>query len=310
MRTSLAAKAALIFAVLGGGAAPGADFFRELLTPSSGRHASPCGTPYVHPFLVEPAYLDRDLLIDYRPGYGFDGGTDEQELEFELEWGVTERLGFVFEAPLVGVSPDAGPYESGFGDLAAGCRVLLVDRPRLLVSTLLEVEIPTGDESRGLGGGEAAIAPFVLWWMDLGNWTTFQGQFGPEMAVESGEAELLYLFSLSRSWQGPVLLPQACRCYPGHRRYEACPHEEHADEQSGHDHDDHSHHNPGLISLYVETTGVTPLTDPDEGTRFEIIPGIGYGLTESLDIRFGARFPLFRPEQLDSQYIFSVVRHF
>ena len=310
-------KAACLIALVFSSSASGGDFLRELLTPSSGEHASPNGTPYVHSFFVEPAYLDRDLLIDYRFGYGFDGDTDEQELEFELEWAFTERFGMVLEAPVVGLNPEIGPSESGFGDLAVGGRLLLVDRPCLLVSSLLEIELPTGNEDRGLGRGEAVLAPFVLWWMDLGNWTTFQGQFGPEIALESGETELLYLLSLNHSWQGPVVFSSACCCCPGHRRHNTRvfhSDDEHGDEgfhtDESHNHDDHSHHSPGLVTLYLETTGVTSLTDPDEGTRFEIVPGIGYTLTEEWEIRFAGRFPLFKPARMHSQYILSTVRHF
>lgn len=311
------AKAACLVSVLFSSSALGGDFFQELFTPSAGKHESPNGTPYAHSFSVEPAYLDRDLLIDYRSGYGFDGGTDEQDLEFELEWAFTERFGMVLEAPVVAVNPDIGPSESGFGDLAVGGRVLLVDRPWLLVSSFLEIELPTGNETRGLGHGEAAIAPFVLWWMDLGGWTTFQGQFGPEIGLESGETELLYMLSLNHSWQGPVVFSNACRCWPGHPRHSArrshSAHH-HGDEEShaheSHDHDDHSHHAPGLTTLYLETTGVTSLTDPDKGTQFEIIPGIGYALTEAWEIRFAGRLPLFKPARMDGQYILSAVRHF
>ena len=297
--------------------ASGGDFLRELFTPSSGRHASPNGTPYLHSFFVEPAYLDRDLLIDYRFGYGFEGGADEQELEFELEWTFTERFGMVFEVPVSGVNPDVGSFESGFSDLAIGGRLLVVDRPCLLVSAFLEVEIPTGDDDRGLGRGEAALAPFVLWWIDFGNWTSLQGQFGPEIGLQSGETELLYLLSLAHSWQGPVLFPNACRCCSrrcGRTTNMLYSDGEHGGEEfhmhGSHDHDDHSHHFPGLVSLFLETTGVTSLTDPDGDTRFEIIPGIGYALTEEWEIRFAARFPLFKPARMDSQYILSTVRHF
>ncbi len=295
------------------GPAMGQGFLEELFTPSPGHHASPSGTPYVHAMFVEPAYLDRDLLIDYRLGQGVDGNGDEQELEFELEWALTERFGIVLEMPVVSLDPASGTSESGVGDMAVGSRLLLVDRPCFLMSAFLEIELPTGDASRGLGHGEAAMAPLVLWWMDLGNWTTFQGQFGPETGLESGETELIYHFALSRSWQGPVFFPRACRCCCGHPKHD--PH--HADGQHGHEHfelhgahDDHGHHTPGLVSLMLEMTGVTALSDPDEGSRLEIIPGISYGLTEAWDLRLAARFPLYKPSRLDSQYIASAVRHF
>ena len=48
------------------------------------RHMSPRGTPYIHAFSVEPAYLGRELIVDYLITE-FDGET-EQAVEVELEW--------------------------------------------------------------------------------------------------------------------------------------------------------------------------------------------------------------------------------
>jgi len=306
----------LLIALLLSTSASAQGVFAEFLEPWPDQHASALGTPYAHPFFAEPAYLDRDLLISYSFAEGVDGEADEMALEFELEWALSKRLGLVIEAPVLSVDPDDAPAETGFSDLAFGGRALLIDRSRLLVSGFVEVEVPTGDEDRGLGAGEPLIFPSVLWWADLGNWTTLQGQIGPEMGLESGETEMIYLLALTRSWQGPVLLKNACRCTHRcglcgrllHRRERHNGHSGH--ENEGHDHDDHSHHVPGLITLYLEATGVTPLTEPDETTQFEIAPGISYGLTEAWDARAAVRVPLYKPQRFDHEFIFSAIRHF
>jgi hypothetical protein len=58
-------------------------------------HANPCGTPFVHGFLTEPAFLGRDLFVDMtRSG-------DETEAEVEVEWSLTRRLGLVAELPYI-----------------------------------------------------------------------------------------------------------------------------------------------------------------------------------------------------------------
>ena len=294
--------------------------FEELFAPWPDRHASPHGTPYAHPFSFDPAFQDRDLLVDYRPGYGFDdGNADEQEFEVEIEYALTKRLGMVLEVPYVGIDEHGQNFESGFGDMAAVGRLVLVDRPCLILSAHLEVEIPTGDEQRDLGRGETALAPTLTWWTDLGNWWTFQGQFGPEVGTESNETELLYRFLIAKSWQGPILFDDACSCMRPHC---SCTHStgaHHEDEHDHedhhyhahdeHDHGDHSHHAPGLITFYLETTGATPLNIPGETTHFDLLPGVGYGITHSLEFRFGVRFPLTEPREFDTQYVFSFVRH-
>ena len=278
-------------------------FFDELFDTWPDQHGSPCGTPYTHGLNVEPAYLDRDLLIDYRIGNNIDDEADEQELTFELEWALSKRLGLILELPTISTNPFDGPTETGVGDMAFGTRMLLVNRNRFLLSTIIEVETPTGSAARGLGNGEAAIAPTVAWWLDLGNWLVFQGQFGPEVKLESGETELLYRFAFTKSWEGPVLFHcQSCRS-PSHHGRDTHSHDDHG-------HEAPTHHGPGLFTLYLEPIGTSNLTDSDEGTRFDMTTGISYSLTEKLELRTAVRFPLYRPSSLDSQFLFSVLRHF
>jgi len=271
------------------------DMLAELLAPWPDTHASPHGTPHTHAFNVEPAYLHRGLRVDYLIDTNVGGDIDEQELGFELEWALTKRLGLCIEAPLIGLNPVAEQNVTGFGDMAVAGRVLLVDRHCFLLSANVELETPTGDAERGLGRGEAAFSPTVLCWMDLGHWTVFQGQLGPETGLDSGETELLYRFALTRTWQGPVKFPCRCRSRSEHGH---------------HDHNDHGHHGPGLTTLYLETVGDTNLSDRQEGTRLDMTTGIGYYLTEKLELRTGLRFPLCHPKRFDSQFIFSAVRCF
>jgi hypothetical protein len=47
----------------------------------------------------------------------------------------------------------------GFGDVAMAPRLLLADLPTFLLSLNLEVEIPSGSESKGLGAGETIFGP-------------------------------------------------------------------------------------------------------------------------------------------------------
>src|SRR5688500_17554245 len=48
------------------------------------------GTPFVHMFNLEPAFLDRDLFIDYVATKSVDDER-ERELAFELEYAFTRR---------------------------------------------------------------------------------------------------------------------------------------------------------------------------------------------------------------------------
>lgn len=74
----------------------------------------------------------------------------------------------VLEVPYVGLNPVVAPNTSGFGDVAIAGRALLIDGDAFFLSANVEVEIPTGDANRDLGRDEAALAPTLTSWFDLG----------------------------------------------------------------------------------------------------------------------------------------------
>ena len=255
------------------------------LDPWPHSHFSRRGTPFVHLFTLEPAFLDRDLFFDHRFARAED--EEEAELEAELEWAFTRRIGLVVEAPLVQVNPEEGETEQGLGDLAVAPRFLLVDTERFLLSGNVEVSLPTGSETRGLGGGELAVAPSLSAWADLGNWVTVSAQVGTEHAVESGDSELFYNAALTYSFTGPRLF------------------------RPGHSHATYHHFPPGLTSLIGEFTGRTVLAGEDDGTSTsELLLGVSYNLTEYWEVRGGYQIPLGEPEEIDYGYVFSVIYHF
>ena len=64
------------------------------------------------------------------------------------------------------------------------------------------------------------------------------------------------------------------------------------------------------LAEMLELSGVTGLSGEEERTFFELLPGVSYTPVERIEIRFGVRFPLFKPTRLDTQYIFTFSRVF
>jgi len=280
----------------------GGSFCDEIWDPVTHTHFSRRGTPLIHTFFLEPAALHRDLFVDYRIANNVDGTTDEQELETELEWALTKRLGIVIEAPFLSLDPDVDGNTSGFGDLVVAGRALLVDGDECMLAVNLAVSSPTGDETRGLGAGEAIISPTVSLWQDLGNWLSFHAQFGPESGTETGQTDMFWAFALTKSMQGPTL------CGDCHHT-DHCHHDDHFHFDS--EHGEHLHFEPGLTSFILELNGSTGLSGPNDGnTFFELIPGISYVPWELTEFRCGFRFPLYLPKRLDNQLILSYIRNF
>ncbi|NOY00580.1 MAG: hypothetical protein GXP30_12715, partial [Verrucomicrobia bacterium] len=139
--------------------------------------------------------------------------------------------------------------------------------------------LPTGNEARGLGGGEVAFAPSFSTWHDLGNWWVLNTQTGVESNSSSNElflsASLIHTF--------------------GRRRLDLSLDDEHE-----HDHG-HNHLPSGLLSLIFEADSRVGLSgDAGEGTvGVEGIVGVYYGLTEKFNIRLGYQFPITSPREFD-----------
>jgi hypothetical protein len=264
----------------------GFDLTQGWFDPWPHAHYSRRGTPRVHTFNLEPAFLGRDLLLDYR----FTSADEETEIEVEaeLEWAFTRRIGMVFEVPFVQVNPEEGETEEGLGDIAFAPRVLLAETERMLISANLEVSLPTGSESKGLGGEEAALGPSIATWIDFGRWLTFTAAVGTEHGLESGDSVLAYGAALIYTFKGPAI-------FPG----------------SEHAHGHHVHFPPGMTSLIAELTGERALSGEDDGDSVHsLLLGVTYAVSGDLEIRGGYEFPLGSPEEFDDSFVLGLIYHF
>ncbi|MCS7168157.1 MAG: hypothetical protein RMI91_03495 [Gemmatales bacterium] len=286
---------------------PSQGFFRDLFFgPVIDTHRSPRGTPWVHPFTIEPAQIHRDLFFFYKFTKNAEGSpVDEHELEAHLDWGLTRRFGFVLAAPFLGLEDPAG-HQTGFSDIEFAPRIVWIESETFFLASNIFFTFPTGDADRDLGRGEVTIAPFVTTWHDIGswrflpwrNWNQIQLNFGPEVGLESGDTSLLYTVMYAHSFLGPRIIP---------------PHFHHFH----HHHGNHHHHDEGiispvgpaypegLISLLLEFNGQSELFG-DRITYLQLLTGVNYALTETSELRFGVNFPLNQfDRQMDIQYIFA-----
>jgi hypothetical protein len=289
-------------------APPSEGFCRDLLHGQFvDTHRSTGGTPWSHPFTIEPAQLHRDFFFFYKLTKNAEGTSeDEHEAELHIDWGLTRRAGILLAVPYLGLAaPDE--HQTGFGDIEVAPRIVFIESETFYLSTNIFMTIPTGSEARGLGNGEMTLAPFLTTWHDLGscrapwaNWNQLHVNVGPEFGLQSGDASLLYTAAYGHSFLGPkVLLPH------------------HHGNGNGHGHNGgHQHaqdggtispigpgYPPGLITLALEFNGQTELQG-DRFTNLQLLGGISYVLAESAEIRFGVNIPLNdRERQLEAQYI-------
>lgn len=253
------------------------------LDPWPHTHLSRRGTPLVHLFRTEPAYLGRDLLLDVTVLDGAEG--TEVELEAELEWAFSRRIGLAVEAPLAWRNADEGS-EAGIGDLGLAPRLLLAETDRLFLSLSVGLELPTGNEDRGLGAGEAVVAPSLLTWVDLGGGIALSASAGIEHGLETDSDTFV--------WGAGLTIPIDLSGRAGDAAEAGLRHVP-----------------AGLVSLIAEIRGELPLDGEEEGSGTgEVIFGASWSVSPRLEVRGGVVLPAWTPREFDAGAIFGVIVHF
>ena len=166
-------------------------------------HRGP-GPHFIDAFFTENAYIERKLRPDLFVSTGDEGERYTGQLE--VEWAVIPRVSLIVHAPLHHLRPAAGSSQTGIGDIAVGPKLAVInDRTRFILALGADVHLPTGDETRGLGEGHAAAAPFLLAWLPFGpeRRLLLQGSGHAEIPIDSDEdthAEV----STALSWTSPL----------------------------------------------------------------------------------------------------------
>lgn len=249
----------------------------DWLAPFEHVHASSNGTPVVHSFNIEPAITGRDLFVTSR--YRSSDDASEREIELELEWALTHRLGVILELPYTIEDEKGGPRSDGFGNLAVVPRALLYEGERFMLTAQVEVGVPTASHDFE---GETSVAPGFAAWADLGGWWTLNSQVGIEHGFDTDGTELVYGIGLIKSFG-----------------------------KAHQEHHHHQHASSGGLNLHFEMTGSTGLNGDEDGdTSMEGLIGLSYGLCSGLDIRGGYEFPLTSPGDFDHGWVAGFVWHF
>ncbi|HEX5791447.1 MAG TPA: hypothetical protein VFY13_09835, partial [Luteolibacter sp.] len=239
----------LLFCLLSGAAAAQTG---DWLAPFEHLHASAKGTPIVHSINLEPAFTGRDLFVTGRYRHADD--VISEEVEMELEWAVTRRLGFILEMPYEVEDERPGPRDNGMGNLAVVPRVVLIEGERMILTAQAEVELPTakGDHEPG-----TAVAPGLVGWFDLGHWWTLSSLIAIEHAFDEDASEAVFGVGLIKSFAK--------------------------------DHDGHHHHaSASGLNLHFELTGSIGLNGEEDGdAALEGLIGMSFGFCEGFDLRLG-----------------------
>ncbi len=127
----------------------------------------------------EPVDFHHWEFYTFTTGTHVDGDTSGVLPGIEFNYGILPNTMLHVVAPVAFDSPTGGPTVFGKGDVEIGLKYRLVEQdkkgalPSIGIFPL--VEIPLGDQTRGLGAGHASV--FLPIWIqkDFGDWTTYGG---------------------------------------------------------------------------------------------------------------------------------------
>jgi hypothetical protein len=127
----------------------------------------------------EPVELGHYELYFFSLGTHVQGDTSGFLPAIEFNYGIIPNGQFHIIAPLAFDDPSGGPYRTGYGDTELGFKYRFIEEDkkgwRPQVGTFPFLELPTGNESRGLGSGHPRL--FLPVWVQksFGDWTTYGG---------------------------------------------------------------------------------------------------------------------------------------
>lgn len=142
----------------------------------------------VAPALAGPPFrTDDPVPVPHRAGeaYVFSSGTHDVDgwsgvgPAFELNYGILPEAQLHLVMPMAYDAPGGARDHVGYGDTEVGIKYRLLQQTESLpeIGVFPLVEIPTGDEGRGLGNGQAQY--FLPVWLQKdfgdGRWTSYGG---------------------------------------------------------------------------------------------------------------------------------------
>jgi hypothetical protein len=96
---------------------------------------------------------------------------------FEFNYGALPDVHLHLVMPIAFSKQKNGPLHTGYGDTELGVKYRFVNQTDLLpdIATFPLVELPTGNEAKGLGNGKTQV--YLPLWLqkDIGNWTIYGG---------------------------------------------------------------------------------------------------------------------------------------
>jgi hypothetical protein len=119
------------------------------------------------------------------PGPGIPRYVNFQQLYFQGEYAPRSRFSLFTQIPIRWLQPHAAPgilaafsSSGGISDVQLGFKLAAIATPRRYLTFQLRSALPSGDSRRGLGTNHASIEPAILYYQQITNRLSVEGQIG------------------------------------------------------------------------------------------------------------------------------------
>jgi len=229
-------------------------------------------------FRTEAPLVERNVRFDYRfANHLQEPPADESQFFAEISYSFTEKFGLIFSVPYLIHDNFIEPNASGFSDLAVGARYVAVGSEQQALFKMayaLNVFVPTGDEDRDLGEGQAVLEPELLTQWILTDQSFAQLQLALGIPTVSGHTtEFEYNAGLGYVFKDV----STCDCF-------AYP------------------------TAIFEINGFTGLGGVEAGTSIlDFTTGLRWSVGQKTFAGIGASIPLTGPREFETQFLFSLI---
>lgn len=145
----------------------------SLLLPA----AALAGPPYTTDDPEPVEYRNWELYLAFQSFRTKGQGADGTLPQVEVNYGAVPDLQLHTIVPMAWTSPDGGALRYGPGDIELGAKFRFVHESHWVpqIGTFPLVELPVGNEMRGLGAGRAQVLVPIWFQKSWGPWMTYGG---------------------------------------------------------------------------------------------------------------------------------------
>jgi hypothetical protein len=151
---------------------------------SQGRHRDELKG--VGPYRVDMWYTENAFVTrKVRPEFLYlaeKGGGSQWTLPIEAEYAFMRDLSMTATVPVNGWSTE-GASEAGLGDITVGAKYAFLNDDSKVFSGVLAIDLPTGDENKGLGEGHASLEVAPRLWLPFGPDERFEFQLAAPIEI-------------------------------------------------------------------------------------------------------------------------------